>query len=255
MKKIFFLLSASLLFISCKKENYTITGTVTGIANGKTVILETQNENGMGLTAVDTVKVENGKFVIEGKALEPSFHLLQVEGLQGKVPFILENGDITVVIDKDSLQKSKASGSYNNDEYNTFNEDLKVIQKKLIDFQKKNMQTMNDAQQKKDTAVINKLMQEFSKIQKEVGETSKTKYIGYADTHPKSLISALIVQGMLGDPSADIKKAEAIYNSFEEDLKNTKPGKAIKTKLAEIKNPGAVASPGQMQAPAAAPAK
>lgn len=252
MKKILFLLSASLLFISCKKDKYTISGTITGIENGKTIILETQNESGMGLIAIDTVKVEDGKFVIEGKALEPSFHTLQVEGLQGKVPFILENGDITVVIDKDSLQKSKVTGSYNNEEYNKFNDELKVIQKKLVDFQKNNMTAMNEAQQKKDTVVINKLMQEFSKIQTEVGETSKTKYIGYAETHPKALISALIIQGMIGDPSADIKKAEAIYNSFEDELKNTKPGKAIKTKLAEIKNPAAAA---QMPAPSAEPAK
>ena len=107
--------------------------------------------------------------------------------------------------------------------------------------QNNNMQAMNEAQQKKNTFVINKLMQEFTKIQMEVGQTSKSKYIAYAEKHPKALISALIIQGMIGDPTADIKKAESIYNSFEEDLKNTKPGKAIKTKLAEIKNPAGAA--------------
>lgn len=241
MKKIFFLLSASLLLMSCNKDKYTISGTIEGLENGKTIILETQDESGMGLKSIDTVKVENGKFVFEGKALEPAFHTLQIEGVQGKVPFILENGDIEIKVDKDSIQKTKVSGTYNNDEYVKFNEEIKVIQKKLMDFQTKNMQAMNNAQQTKDTAVINGLMQEFSKIQEEVGNASKAKYIGYAETHPKSLISALIIQGMLNDPSADTKKAEAIYNGFEESLKNTKPGKAIKTKLAEMKNPAAAA--------------
>ena len=241
MKKIFFLLSASLLLMSCNKDKYTISGTIEGLENGKTIILETQDESGMGLKSIDTVKVENGKFVFEGKALEPAFHTLQIEGVQGKVPFILENGDIEIKVDKDSIQKTKVSGTYNNDEYVKFNEEIKVIQKKLMDFQTKNMQAMNNAQQTKDTAVINGLMQEFSKIQEEVGNASKAKYIEYAETHPKSLISALIIQGMLNDPSADTKKAEAIYNGFEESLKNTKPGKAIKTKLAEMKNPAAAA--------------
>lgn len=243
MKKIFFLLSASILLMSCAKDKYKISGTIKGLEDGKTIILETQDESGMGLKSIDTVKIENGKFVFEGKALEPSFHTLQIEGIQGKVPFILENGDIEINVDKDSIQKTKVSGTYNNEEYVKFNEEIKTIQKKLMDFQTKNMQAMNTAQQTKDTAVINSLMQQYSKLQEEAGNASKAKYIEYAETHPKSLISALIIQGMLNDPSADTKKAETIYNSFEESLKNTKPGKAIKTKLGEIKNPAVGATP------------
>ncbi|MFV5695400.1 DUF4369 domain-containing protein [Flavobacterium sp. LB3P122] len=251
MKKLILLLSAVVILTSCTKDKYTISGTVTGFENGKTVILETQNENGT-LIAVDTVKVENGKFEIKGKAIEPSFHTLQVEGAQGKIPFILENGDISIVVNKDSIQKSKVSGTYNNDEYVTFNEEITKVQKKLIDFQTKNMQAMNTAQQTKDTIVINGLMKEFSKIQEEVGVASKAKYVAYAESHPKSFISALIIQGMLNDPSTDLTKSEKLYNGLEESLKNTKPGKAIKTKLAEMKSPSVGATPpAPTQAPTA----
>src|SRR6187402_2226312 len=100
MKKIILFLAASALLTSCSKDKYTISGTVAGF-DGKTVILETQDDKGMGgLTPVDTVKIENGKFEIKGKAVEPSFHLLQIEGVQGKIPFILENGDIKIVVNK-----------------------------------------------------------------------------------------------------------------------------------------------------------
>ena len=249
MKKLILLLSAVVILTSCTKDKYTISGTATGFENGKTVIMETQNETG-ALIAVDTVKVENGKFEIKGKAIEPSFHSLQVEGVQGKIPFILENGDITIIVNKDSIQKSKVSGTYNNDEYVTFNEEITKLQKKLIDFQTKNMQAMNTAQQTKDTVVINGLMKEFSRIQQEVGTASKAKYVAYAETHPKSFISVLIIKGMLDDPSTDRTKSEKLYNSLEESLKNTKPGKAIKTRLAEMKSPTAGATP---PAPAPAP--
>ena len=126
-----------------------------------------------------------------------------------------------------------------------FNDEMKVVQKKLMDFQKNNTLKMNQAQQTKDTATINSLMAEYQKLQQEVGEKSKTKYISYSETHPKSLISALIIQSMLADPSADLKKAEKIYNSFDEELKNTKPGKAIKERLTAINSsvPGAPAAP------------
>jgi len=250
MKKIILLLSATVFLISCSKNKYVISGTVKGIENGKTVIMETQDAGGMGgLIAVDTVKVENGKFEITGKALEPAFHMLQVEGVQGKVPFILENGDITIEINKDSLNKSKISGTYNNDEFSSFNKDLEKIQKPLIDFQTKNTPLMNTAQQTKDTAVINKLMAEFGKIQQNVGETTKKKYTTYAETHPKSFITALIIQSMMGDPAVDIKKVEKLYADLDASLKTTKPGKAIDTRIKEIKSGPAV---GPVPAPAPA---
>ena len=262
MKKIILLLSATVVLISCSKVGkgeYLISGIAAGIENGKTIILETQDANGMGLIAVDTVKVENGKFEIKGKVSEPSFHMLQLEAVAGKepygkVPFILEEGEITIAINKDTINKSKISGTYNNDEYVKFNEELVKIQKSLMDFQTKNTPLMNSAQQTKDTAVINRLMKEFSKIQVVVAADSKKKYTSYAETHPKSFISALIIQGMLNDPSADVKKTESLFNSLDESLKTTKPGKAIKAKLTEMKSPsvGAMAPP---PAPASADAK
>ena len=254
MKKIILFLTATAILTSCSKDKYTISGTAAGFENGKTVILETQDEKGMGLIAVDTVKIENGKFEIKGKVTEPSFHTLQIEGAQGKIPFILENGDITIVVNKDTSQKSKISGSYNNDEYVKFNEEITKIQKPLMDFQTANMQKMQMAQQAKDTVTINGLMKEYTKIQTEIGATSKAKYEDYANTHPKAFISALIIQGMSNDPTVDSKKIETMYNSLDESLKISKPGKAIKTKLAELKTPsvGATAVP---STPAAAPAQ
>jgi hypothetical protein len=236
MKKIILFLSAAVLLTSCSKDKYTISGTATGF-DGKTVVLEYQDEKGMGMIAVDTVKIENGKFEIKGKAVEPSFHTLQIEGAQGKIPFILENGDITIVVNKDTIQKSKVSGTYNNDEYVKFNEEITKIQKPLMDYQTANMQKMQVAQQSKDTVTINALMKEYTSIQTKTAETSKSKYSDYANTHPKSFISVLIIQGMGNDPSVDSKKIETMYNALEESLKNTKPGKAVKTKLAELKAP------------------
>jgi hypothetical protein len=244
MKKIILLLSATVVLVACSKVGkgeYLISGTAKGIENGKTVILETQDET--GVVAKDTVKVENGKFEMKGKITEPAFYTIKLEGAQAPIPFILENGEeVTIEINKDSIQKSKVSGTYNNDEYVKFNEELTKVQKKLVDFQTKNTPAMQAAQQAKDTATINKLMQEFGKIQQEVGIASKAKYLTYAETHPKSFISVLILQGVLNDPSTDIKKAEAMFNKLEESLQNTKPGKAVKEALGKLKGgPAAVA--------------
>jgi len=240
MKKIFFLLTASVAIIACSKVKdgeYLITGTAKGIENGKTIILQGQDPTTKMTIALDTVKVENGKFEIKGKVTEPAFHTLIIQDLQGPVPFILETGEIKIEVDKDSIHKSKISGTYNNDEYVKFNEDLTKTQKSLIDFQKNNTQKMQQAQQAQDTATINGLMKQYMEIQTDVQAQSKKKYVAYAESHPKSFISALIIQGMLGDPSTDVKKAEALYNSLDESLKNSAPGKEIKTKLGQAKMP------------------
>jgi hypothetical protein len=42
---------------------------------------------------------------------------------------------------------------------------------------------------------------------------------------------------MANDPSADIKKTEALFKGLEESIKNTKAGIAVKAKLSEINTP------------------
>ena len=248
MKKIFFLLTASVAIISCSKVKdgeYLITGTAKGIANGKTIILQGQDPTTKMTVALDTVKVENEKFEIKGKVAEPAFHTLILQDAQGPIPFILETGEITVAIDKDSIHKSKIAGTYSNEEFVKFQDELNKTQKRLIDFQKNNTEKMKQAQQAQDTATINGLMKQYMAIQTEVQTDSKKKYLTYAEGHPKSFISVLIIQGMLGDPTTDIKKAESLYNSLDESLKSTTPGKEIKTKIGAAKMPavGATAPP------------
>ena len=248
MKKIFFLLTATVAIISCSKVKdgeYLITGTAKGIANGKTIILQGQDPTTKMTVALDTVKVENEKFEIKGKVTEPAFHTLILQDANAPIPFILETGEINVAIDKDSIHKSKIAGTYSNEEYVKFNDELQKTQKRLADFQKNNTQKMQQAQQAQDTATINGLMKQYMAIQTEVQADSKKKYVAYAESHPKSFISVLIVKGMSEDPTADAKKIESLYNSLDESLKNTTPGKEAKSKIGQAKMPavGATAPP------------
>lgn len=245
MKKLFLLLTATTTFVSCNKvgENeFLITGNIENAKNGQTVILEKQDEKGQ-LVPVDTVKIENGKFELKGNVTEPSFHLLQIQDKEGKIPFILENGEIKVIVDKDSIHKSKISGTYNNDEFSKFNIEMvkvqKEFQKKMMAFQQANMQKMQSAQQKKDTLAINQLMKEYQKIEKEGAKF----YINYAESHPKAFISSVILDGMLNGPETDVEKIKKIYNNLEESLKNTKIGKSVKSKLDKLNAPSLLNSP------------
>lgn len=249
MKKIALLLATISLLVSCNKDKYVVTGTIKGIENGKNVFLEKQDEMGQ-LKAVDTVKVKDGKFSFEGKIVEPEIHLIQVDGTNGKVPFILENGDITMVINKDSIMNTKVTGTYNNDELTSYKKSGEQIQKKMMKFQEDNMAKMTEAQQKKDTVVMNSLRTEYMKFQEDFAKQSDE----YVASHPKAFISALIVEGMFNQMSPDVKKIEKYYNGLDKTLQASKPGKSIKTKLDQMKNPTPQA-PAMPQGPAPAPAK
>jgi len=235
MKKILLLLSVVSILISCNKAGsnaFIISGTVKGVDNGKSVTLEVQDATGQ-LKPVDTVKVQDGKFTFKGSAKEPEMHLIQVEGTQGKVPFILENGDIDMVINKDSISITKVSGTYNNDELTAYKEDGMKIQKKMMKFQQDNMTKMNEAQQKSDTVVMNSLRKEYSKFQEEFTKQSEE----YLKTHPKAFISTLILESFFNQMTPDIIKIKKYYTALDQTLKDTKTGKAIKSKLDQIEKP------------------
>ena len=236
MKKILLLVAVAVVLFSCKnlaEGEYEITGTVKGMKTGL-VFLEKQSPMGMGPQAIDTVKIVDGKFEIKGKTVEPEIHFIQIDKVNGKIPFILEGGEIEITVDKDSVFKSKLAGTYSNEEFTKFNDESTKIQKRLqktvMAFQMKNMTVMNDAQKNKDTVTMNRLRTEYDAVQKPITDYT----FGYPKTHPKSFISVLIIQMMSNNPKYT-KDIEGLYNSLDESLKKTKPGKSIKLNLDSLK--------------------
>lgn len=245
MRKILFLIASVALLVSCNKSDseYVITGTIKGIADGKTVIMELQDSLGQ-LKSIDTAKIEKGKFTFKGVAKEPAMHLIQVETTQGKIPFILENGEIEMTINKDSIQNTNVTGTYNNDELTNYKAEGMKIQKKMMQFQKDNMMKMQQAQQSQDTVAMNSLRKDYGKFQDEFMKQSED----YVKGHPKAFITALIVEGMFNQMAPDYAKIKTFYDGFDKELKATKPGKSIKKRLDDKDKPVAEVAPAETAA-------
>ena len=69
-----------------KKGEFIITGTAKGIEDGKTVILQTQDEAAMMMVPVDTVKVKDCKFEFKGKITEPTMYSLSFPDFNNGFP-------------------------------------------------------------------------------------------------------------------------------------------------------------------------
>jgi peroxiredoxin len=226
MKKLVLLLIAAVTFGSCNQladNEYLIKGSVEGIENGKMAVLETQDETGMGLKAVDSAVITDGKFEFKGTTTEPELRFIQLPAVQGKAVFILENGEINLKIYKDSVNKSEVGGTFNNDEFSKYNKGQGAIQKKIADYRNDNMEKMQAAMQASDTATVNAIQADFVKLQDDLNAYN-TKF---AEDNPKAFISVLMLENMFYQPNVDIEKIRKIYTSLDKTIQDTKPGKKI----------------------------
>ncbi len=232
MKKIILVALTGILF-SCNSNSYKISGEIKGIANGTNVFLE-KRDSIKGVVTIDTVKIKDGVFTFEGETKEPEIHNIRIDNTQGGFVVVLEKGTIKAEINKDSIPKAKISGTYNNDELQKFNGQIAKVQTKMMAFQNKNRASIMQAQQKNDTATINKIQKEYSKF----GDEFKILNESYVEKSPKSFLSALLIESMFGELEPNIQKIQKYYDTLSDDVKQTRPGKRIKQKLDKFKSIG-----------------
>ena len=238
MKKIVLLFTFLAVAISCKKlaENeFEIEGSIDGIESGIFVILEKQDDMG-NFIALDTTKMDNGKFNFKGEFKEIGFHYIQVQTVNGKIPFILENGTIKIEAYKDSIQKSKITGTYSNEQYTAHTKITDEINVRMTKFREENTPKWMTAQAANDTVTMNALIKENKKYDNEYMAAAKA----HIKNHPNSFLSAVFVDQMLSIPTEDWKEIEQWYNTLSEPLKKSKPGVSAKTKIEELSKKPAV---------------
>ncbi|HSD14083.1 MAG TPA: TlpA disulfide reductase family protein [Flavobacterium sp.] len=226
MTKKLLLLAGLSILASCSKvgdNEFLITGTAEGIENGKMAILQLQDD--MGPISKDTVKIENGKFEFKGKTGEgPEIAFVVIESLNnGMVPFILENGEINLNVDKDTIQKSKIGGTGNNDKFQEYNDGAGAIYKKMVSFQKANQQKFMDARKANDTAVMHSLTKQNIGFQKDMDKFSES----FVEKNPTTFISCLLLENFIGRQSLEADKIVKLYNTLSADVKKTKSGKRV----------------------------
>ncbi len=213
-------------FINPIKPNFTLSGIAKGVKDGTIVYLERQDD-ARGSFVMDSTKISNGVFTMKGNAIEPAVSFIQIKGLDGKIAFILEQGTINFAIYKDSISKSKISGTPDNEALQKFNDFSQKVQQKMQDFQTVNMKKMQTAQENKDNATIQQLMDGFGVLQNEL--------VAYTSSFPEknltSFLSVLLLDNMFNQPEVDIKKIKMVYGSLLNKLQNTKTGLAIKAKI------------------------
>ncbi|RZJ70700.1 TlpA disulfide reductase family protein [Flavobacterium sp.] len=232
MKKAFLALAIPALLIACNsvgENEFVLKGTVSGV-DGKKIILKRQDDS-IGSVNVDTVKIENGKFEFKGTATEPEMYGLEIEGLQTISPFIAEEGTIDVAINKDSIFKNKVSGTFNNDKFTEYGELSSKLTLELGEQWKKIQPQYLAAQQKNDTATVNKIRKDMDGRQKVITE----KIMKWTKDNPKAYISIFLIGNGFRTYEPNIPEIETMYNNLDPELKKTKAGKKLGEQIKKAK--------------------
>ncbi|NJB70027.1 peroxiredoxin [Saonia flava] len=226
MKKLVFFLSILSFFMACTgtPEGFTLEGTLTGELEEGTLVYLKKAEEGKPPADIDTATIENGKFLFTGGIQEsPEVHYVAIDKVRGFIPIILENGEIVLEAQKDSIAFAKIKGTVQNDIFADYLEKSRAMSGRVVSMQN----DMRSAQAAKDTATMNSLRDEYFELQEE----AKNFEMDFIKNNPNALITALLIDKALGSKALSEEELKEMFESLTPEIKATSVGKSLMGKL------------------------
>jgi len=185
MRKLLYLFLITIVLASCsgrKNENYTINGTITGLAKGKVYLQKRE----LGIfVKTDSTEIKDGKFSFTGKVSIPEMRYLSVDQKDGALPFFIENAEFTITAYADSIDKSIVKGGPTQELFKSYTSQSDAFDTKMNDLYVSYMQ----AKQAGDSLKLAKIDSTYNVI-----ETEKTRFTtDFIKKNPKSVVAPYLV--------------------------------------------------------------
>lgn len=178
IKSFLILTAASITLIACQSKTYQIKGTVEDVADGDTLFLTTDLQQGIPR---DTILVKDGKFELSGETDSTYFCLIYRKSDETTTtPLFVEPGTIKVLISK-TPGASRVGGTYINDEWQRMNDSTMMIGKEINKIAEKLYadDKATQAEQEKAMGQIEQLNKRFSNIVVAATERNIQNELGY----------------------------------------------------------------------------
>lgn len=234
MKKLVYSILAIAFITACNQgtDGFTLNGTMSGeLENGTKVFLKKTNEQNMPVD-VDTTTIANGKYSFKGNVGSPELHYIFVDKVQGNIPVIIEEGEILVKAQKDSLAFAQLEGTPQNNLFTDFLEESRALTLRAMSMQ----DDMRAASAEQDSAAreaaVASLRDEYIELQDE----AKKFELDYARENPNALISALIIDKVLTTKTLPEDEVKVLFEALTPEIKETTVGKKIAEKLGKAKS-------------------
>ena len=237
MKKIKFIaacyIAISFSISSCtslEPNAFVIYGT-TDHADGSSVYRIISGPNGQPLT-IDSTKVVNGSFELKGTLDQIDINFIFLEGVNGNVPVILEEGSIEMEIFKDSLASSITAGTPSNNNLAQYRESTQGFAKDMRTL----VQEINEANTLGDNILAEDLTAKYKAVETNLSVYEKD----FMNSNPQSYVATLILERLVTTKAMRSSEAKLIYNGFDPKIKSSVSGKKVEAIINVPSNPTAI---------------
>lgn len=226
MKKLLLFPLMSLIFFGCSNSNtFTLNATTDHENDLKVLLIKIGDDNRP--KAIDSTNVVEGKFSFSDSIAVPEMHYIVFDKQRENLPVILEPGEITVKIYKDSVKTSKILGTKSNLDFAKYMKETTDLYTELSKIQFE----IRSANVERDSLVVDDLNNQFESMKNKLTDYE----LNFIKVNNDSYLSTLILQRMVMQQEIKIEKAEELYNSFTEIIKKTKSSIEIKKNIELIK--------------------
>jgi peroxiredoxin len=218
----------SLLILSCSNDNsFTLSGNIDTVDNTKVYILQADQNNQPFIK--DSTTVKSNKFSFKGVSATPQISYMQVEGVNGYVLTILENGLITADLFKDSISKSQVYGTKSNDDFVKY----KLETKSLVE-------NMNSISYEAQDAIMNGNVEIAMQLEKDYNLKEREVLLyewDFITDNLDSYMSALLLEVFMVENKVNKDSIIDVYESFSNRIKVSDVGKNIADLLSQFEDP------------------
>tara|TARA_B100001027_G_scaffold51490_1_gene34245 strand:+ start:19 stop:1149 length:1131 start_codon:yes stop_codon:yes gene_type:complete len=177
----------------------------------------------------DSTSVQSNSFKFNGISSTPQISYIQVEGINGYVLAILENGDIKADLYKDSISKSRVYGTKSNDDFIKYKSETKS----LVD-------VMNNISSKAQDAIMSGDVERAMKLEKDYNSKEREVMLYEWDfiiENLDSYMSALLLEVFMIENKVNKDSIIDVYESFSNRIKVSDVGKNIADLLSQFEDP------------------
>ncbi len=224
MKNLLLPILTILIMVSCStNEQYVLKGNLEG-ANGELVYLQEYIDG--SLAKVDSALIVNGSFEFEKGSVEtPSMFYLSVEGKRGSLGFFLENSEIMITGNIDSVYNASVVGSDTHQQFVAYNDGIKPLFEKTSSL----YQQYRSAMEEGDTELAEKISEEREMQEKEI----EAYQLDFIKTNPASVVAPVVIRSI--SYSLDAHQLEAYLDILDSSLDANNIIKELRARVETLK--------------------
>ncbi len=237
MKKIKFIaacyIAISFSISSCtslEPNTFVINGT-TDHVDGSSVYRIKSGPNGQPVT-IDSTTIVNGSFELKGTLDQIDINFIFLEGVNGNIPVILEEGSIEMEIFKDSLASSITAGTPSNNNLAQYRVSTQGFAKDMRTL----VQEINEANTLGDNILAEDLTAKYKAVEANLNAYEKD----FMSSNPQSYVATLILERLVTTKAMRSSEAKLIFNGFDPKIKSSVSGKKVEAIINVPTNPTAI---------------